>query len=440
MRVCPTGRETSWFYDLRSLNVVRSSHDLSRFAIPSWKGAESLVYLDDSGCDKVFPSSFDTSWSCPLPTVPPESLDPEVQRLMKKQHNVLERAERPHFERCHGSAAVSLKRRCRSPLPLSPPPAKVWVPEGVPLSESAVDNTTLEAAGVPAGVQLCLFLVKRAAAGAAPAGAGGVHAADSAAASANDKLFTRRFCSGGGERLSFETWSSSKVGEARSVARLGKRRHAASLERCFLLATYPRVPSACTRGAAPGTAAARRCQFIAMGNAAGQLREEPCATPASAAPASLGAPLGLDAATTYSTGPCAVGAVNGTCADANACAAAGGTAHTGYCDGPTAMQCCVGAASTSSRTSSRTHASGSRSDGGGTTAADPSLVPLGDLATVVASYDATAGAGGFRRGRSAHRRARFGGAVRRHRPCDTSSPRLLAPSCCAPPPLPPAQG
>ena len=167
----------------------------------------------------------------------------------------------------------------------------VWVSDSVALADAPVNTTALEAAGVPSDVQLCLFLVKR---GDDTGSDGG--------------LRTRRFCSGGGEVESVETWSSSK--------------------------------------------------FIAVGNAAGKLREE-CG-------------LGLSASTTYTSGPCSANGLAGTCADANACAVVGGVSYPGYCSGPAAMQCCVGGAAGAEATSS-------------------ALTPLGDLATVVASYDTTAG-------------------------------------------------
>lgn len=224
--------------------IVRGFGD-SPYYYANWcnnEGAASLVYLDDSGCQKVFPSSFDRSFSCGLGSTDDSDLDPSV-----------------------------------------------WVPDSVPLAQAPVDNTTLAAAGVPDDVQLCLVLVKRAA--------------------STGELRTRRLCAGGGDTVSFETWSSSK--------------------------------------------------FLAIGNAAGALREE-CTD---------GAGLGLEANSTYSSGACTTPDGSGLCADASACAANGGTALSGYCTGPTAMQCCVGLA-------------------------DPDAAartPLGDLATVVASYDTSAG-------------------------------------------------
>lgn len=167
----------------------------------------------------------------------------------------------------------------------------VWVPDSVALADAPVNTTALEAAGVPGDVQMCLFMLKR--------GLGG-----------SGDVRTQRFCSGSGEILSFETWSSSK--------------------------------------------------FIAMGNAAGKLREE-CTNGVSS--------LGLDASVTYSSGPCTNAAgLSGVCADINACSFAGGVSYAGLCNGPAPMQCCVGAGSGSA-----------------------ALTPLGDLATVVASYDTTAG-------------------------------------------------
>jgi len=75
--------------------------------------------------------------------------------------------------------------------PYTPPPAYC-----THRSRLQVDNTTLPEAGVPTNVQLCLFLVKR-----VPSDDGG----------GGTSLATRRLCSGGGELVSFETWSSSKV-------------------------------------------------------------------------------------------------------------------------------------------------------------------------------------------------------------------------------------
>ena len=125
--------------------------------------------------------------------------------------------------------------------------------------------------------------------------------------------------------------------------------------------------------------------MLAVGNAAGKLREE----------CSDGAIGVANSATTYTSGTCSVpatalaagapiaaapetaapGATAGVCADANACVEAGGSTVAGYCTGPSAMQCCVGVGSS----------------GSGNATADPTRVPLGDLATVVASYDTTAG-------------------------------------------------
>lgn len=230
--------------------VVGTSHGFgdSPFYTEQWcddEGAASLVYLDDSECNKVFPSSFDRDFSCPLTTA--AELDPAV-----------------------------------------------WVSDSVPLVQAPVDNTTLEAAGVPADVQLCLILVKRLV--------------------ATGELRTRRLCAGGGERVSHETWSSSK--------------------------------------------------FLAVGNAAGQLREE-CGEAGAQQHA-----LGLEANTTYTTGACSTAdGRHGVCIDSVACATEAGEPMAGYCTGPTVMQCCVGLA-------------------------DPigaARTPLGDLATVVASYDTTAG-------------------------------------------------
>jgi hypothetical protein len=122
------------------------------------EGSVSLKYLDDSQCAKVFPSSFSRDWQCPNAN----------------------------------AAAVN-------------PPAG-YEADSVPLAEAAVDTVSLEAAGVPTDVQLCLILVQRfdnASAAASSGGGGG-------GGGTTTTLYNKRFCSGGGEQTSFETWSSSK--------------------------------------------------------------------------------------------------------------------------------------------------------------------------------------------------------------------------------------
>ena len=64
--------------------------------------------------------------------------------------------------------------------------------DSVPLSEASWTRRT-RGGGRASDVQLCLILVKRVASN-----------------SSGTTLYNKRFCSGGGERLSFETWSGSK--------------------------------------------------------------------------------------------------------------------------------------------------------------------------------------------------------------------------------------
>jgi hypothetical protein len=114
-----------------------------------------LPYLDDGACAKKFPSNFSRAWQCPNPVVSSE-LDPSVYEL-----------------------------------------------DSVPLAEANVDTWSLPAAGLPSDVPLCLFLIKRAAAD------------DGSSPSA---VHTKRLCSGGGESITFQTWSSSKFIAAGSAA------------------------------------------------------------------------------------------------------------------------------------------------------------------------------------------------------------------------------
>ena len=137
------------------------------------EGDASLKYLDDSKCAKVFPSSFSREWQC---SVAAENNDV---------------------------------------------PSDGYEADSVPLSEATVDTTTLEAAGVPTDVQLCIILVKRT----AEVGNG-----------TGTVLYNKRLCAGGGESLSFETWSSSKFLAMGNAA--GKLREECSPEREFGLDTY----------------------------------------------------------------------------------------------------------------------------------------------------------------------------------------------------------
>jgi hypothetical protein len=115
------------------------------------KGNASLQYLDDKYCAKVFPGSFDRSWSCPLSLQSDDGLDPNV-----------------------------------------------WVPDSVPLDQAPIDTTTLPGLGVRQDVQACLFLIKRINDMNNPK--------SSTTGSTTTSLRTRRLCSGGGDVDSVETW------------------------------------------------------------------------------------------------------------------------------------------------------------------------------------------------------------------------------------------
>ena len=136
---------------LLSSPPITTSFSPSPYYTANWcdnEGQASLQYLDDSECAKVFPSSpVDRDFSCPVFVSSPD--DPSLLG---------------------------------------------YTPDSVPLSLAPVDVTSLEAAGVPSDIPLCVVLSKRV-----------------AGTEGNTTLHTRRLCAGGGERESFETWSSSKV-------------------------------------------------------------------------------------------------------------------------------------------------------------------------------------------------------------------------------------
>lgn len=92
---------------------------------------------------KVFPGSFDRSWTCPIATNDTVYMDPEI-----------------------------------------------WVSDKVPLDEAPIDTTTLMNLGIRQDVQACLFMIKRV----------------QSSTNESTSLRTRRLCSGGGDSVSFETW------------------------------------------------------------------------------------------------------------------------------------------------------------------------------------------------------------------------------------------